>query len=114
MAERAVLGLEDGFGVAKQKMVPEIESTIRSDIGGDTQKIDSYSTNHHNVTFKLFLLPLWLSSFRYDNTVYRFVVNARTGEAVGERPYSKWKIAMAVLGGIALIAAIVLLVQYFQ
>ncbi|PRP98618.1 hypothetical protein [Enhygromyxa salina] len=113
MAERAVLGLEEGFGVAKTKMVPAIESTIRSDIGGDTQSIDGYSTNHTNVTFKLFLLPLWLSSFRYDNTVYRFVVNARTGEAVGERPYSKLKIAMAVLGGIALIALIVLLVHTF-
>jgi Zn finger protein HypA/HybF involved in hydrogenase expression len=113
MAERAALGLEDGFGVAQKKMVPEIESTIRSDIGGDEQRIDNYATNHSNVTFKLFLLPLWLSSFRYDNTVYRFVVNARTGEAVGERPYSKLKIAMAVLGVIALITAIVLLVKYF-
>lgn len=113
MAERSALGLEDGFDVAKQKMKPEIESTIRSDIGGDTQSIDSYSATHLNVTFKLFLLPLWLSSFRYDNTVYRFVVNARTGEAVGERPYSKLKIAMAVLGGISVIALIVLLVKMF-
>jgi hypothetical protein len=79
MAERSVLGLEDGFEVAKRKMVPSIESEIRQDIGGDTQRIGHYSVSHANVTFKLFLLPLWISSFRYDDKVYRFVVNARTG-----------------------------------
>ncbi|MFO7561190.1 MAG: hypothetical protein R6X02_01000 [Enhygromyxa sp.] len=114
MAERAALGLEEGFDLAKQKMVPRIQGAIRSDIGGDTQRIDSYSTTHNNVTFKLFLLPLWISSFRYDDKVYRFVVNARTGEVAGERPYSKLKIALAVLGAILLIVAIVLLVQHFQ
>ncbi len=114
MAERAVLDLEEGFEAAKQKMISPIQSEIRSDIGGDTQKIDSYSISHSNVTFKLFLLPLWISSFRYDDKVYRFVVNARTGEAAGERPYSKLKIAMAILAGILLIVAIVLLVRHFQ
>lgn len=114
MAERSVLGLEDGFESAKKKMVPAIQTAIRGDIGGDTQRIDDFSVSHYNVTFKLFLLPLWISSFRYDDKVYRFVVNARTGEAVGERPYSKLKIAMAVLGAIVLIVAIVLLVRQLQ
>lgn len=114
MAERAALGLEEGFDVAKQKMVPPIQSAIRSDIGGDTQQIDHYSTSHQNVTFKLFLLPLWISSFRYDNKVYRFVVNARTGEVAGERPYSKLKIAMAILAAILVIVGIVMLAQHMQ
>jgi Zn finger protein HypA/HybF involved in hydrogenase expression len=111
MAERPAVDLEQGFVLAKNKMVPTIESTIRSDIGGDTQRIHSYSTNHANVTFKLFFLPLWISSFRYDDKVYRFVVNARTGEGVGERPYSVIKIVLAVLAALTLIAAIVFISQ---
>jgi Zn finger protein HypA/HybF involved in hydrogenase expression len=114
MAERPAVDLEQGFVLAKDKMVPTIESTIRSDIGGDTQRIHSYSTNHANVTFKLFFLPLWLSSFRYEEKVFRFVVNARTGEGVGERPYSVIKIVLAVLAGLALIAAIALIVALTQ
>jgi hypothetical protein len=66
------------------------------------------------VTFKLFFLPLWLSSFRYDDKVYRFVVNARTGEGVGERPWSVIKIVLAVLAALALIAAIVTVVGLMQ
>jgi len=111
MAERSALGLEDGFESAKRKMDPTIQSAIRSDIGGDTQQIDSYSVAHHDITFKLFLLPLWISSFRYDDKVYRFVVNARTGQATGERPYSKLKIAAAIFAVIAVIVAIVLLTR---
>jgi hypothetical protein len=114
MAERPAVDLEQGFEVAKNKMVPTIESTIRADIGGDTQRIHGYTTNHSNVTFKLFFLPLWLSSFRYDDKVFRFVVNARTGEAVGERPYSVIKIVLAVLAALALIAAIVAIVNLAQ
>lgn len=114
MAERPAVDLEQGFEAAKHKMVPTIESTIRADIGGDTQRIHSYSTSHANITFKLFFLPLWLSSFRYDDKVYRFVVNARTGEAVGERPWSVIKIVLAVLAALALIAAIVAVVGLTQ
>ncbi|HVI00236.1 MAG TPA: hypothetical protein VM869_16075, partial [Enhygromyxa sp.] len=62
----------------------------------------------------LFLLPLWISSFRYDDKVYRFVVNARTGEIAGERPYSKLKIAMAIIAAILVIVGIVLIAQHAQ
>ena len=113
MAERAAIGLEEGFAIAGTKMEPRIEDEIRGDIGGDHQRIDSKSTAYHDTTFKLCLLPLWLSSFRYDDKVYRVVVNARSGEVSGERPYSKIKIALAILGGIALIAAIIFAIKYF-
>lgn len=114
MAERAVLGLEPGFELAKHKMTKPILLAIRANIGGDTQQVDHVSTVHEQVTFKLCLLPLWISSFRYDDKVFRFVVNARTGEAVGERPYDKLKIAMAVIGVILALVAIVLLAQSLQ
>lgn len=114
MAERAALSLEEGFDWAKQKMAPTISSEIHSDIGGDTQRIDWSSTTHNNVTFKLFYLPLWISSFRYQDKVFRFVVNARTGEIAGERPYSKLKIAMAILAAILLIAGVIWAIQHFQ
>jgi DNA-directed RNA polymerase subunit RPC12/RpoP len=114
MAERAALDLREGFDVAKHKMQPQIEAEIRRDIGGDDQRILSHSDSHHDVTFKLFLLPMWLSSFRYDDKVFRFVVNARTGEVSGERPWSAIKIAIAVILALIVIIGIVLVVQANQ
>jgi LSD1 subclass zinc finger protein len=98
--------LKSGYGEAKQRMAPEIESTIRQDIGGDRQTISSVSTTYNNPTFKHILLPVWLSAYRYNNKVYQFLINARTGEVQGERPYSTIKIVLAVLGGIALLAVL--------
>jgi hypothetical protein len=57
------------------------------------------------------LLPVWISAYRFNRKVYRFVVNARTGEVKGERPWSFWKIAFAALGAAAVIAGIVLAIQ---
>jgi len=114
MAERAVLGLEPGFEIAKHKMVRPIMIAINANIGGDTQQIDQVTTTHQQVTFKLCLLPLWISSFRYEGEVYRFIVNARTGAASGERPWDKLKIAMTVIGVIAVFVAIVWLANSFQ
>ena len=114
VAERYRVDLEDGFCEAKTRMEPEIRDSIRGDIGGDEQRISRLSTNYDQVRFKHFLLPLWISSFRYGDEVYRFVVNARTGEPAGERPWSAAKIAAAIVGGIALITAIVLLVMYLK
>ncbi len=114
MAERAAIELREGFDLAKQKMVPNIESAIRSDIGGDEQRISNWTAEYSRVTFKLFLLPMWISSFRYTDKVFRFVVNARTGEVSGERPWSKIKIALAVIAAVLLIAAIVVAVKLSQ
>ena len=101
--------LKDGFEQAKKYMDRKIETAIERDIGGDEQRIDRKNTRYYNPTFKHILLPVWISAFRYNDKLYQFMVNARTGEVKGERPYSKGKIAFAIIGGIAIIAALVYL-----
>ena len=101
--------LEQGFEVAKDIMDESIRRTIKRDIGGDHQRIHSVRTQHDNVTFKHLLLPVWISAYRFGDEVYRFLVNARTGEVQGERPWSWVKIALAAVGAIAVIALVVYL-----
>lgn len=97
VAERYQMGLEEGFEDAKGKMEEPIRQSIRRDIGGDHQRIHSMNTRYEQITFKHLLLPLWISAYRYRDKVFRFLVNARTGEVCGERPYSMWKIAVLTL-----------------
>lgn len=101
--------LKPGFEMAKKRMQGTIDGTVRKDIGGDTQQVISINTNYNNITFKHILLPLWISAYKYNDKVYRFTVNARTGEVQGERPYSAWKIALLIIGIIGAIAAGVIL-----
>lgn len=97
--------LKAGFETAKELIKPRIESAVKSDIGGDLQRVSSMSTTYENITFKHILLPVWISAYRYNDKVYHFMINARTGEVQGERPYSAIKIALAVLAGLAVVAA---------
>jgi len=92
-------------------MEEPIRNTVRRDIGGDHQQIDTVSTQYSNITFKHILLPLWLSAYRYHDRTYRFMVNARTGEVRGERPYSFWKVTLFISAILSVIAMIVLLVN---
>lgn len=106
--------LKQGFDEAKVRVAPSIENSVRSDIGGDVQKIHSVNTDYNNITFKHILLPLWISAYQYNNKIYRFIINARTGEVQGERPYSAAKIILFILGIIAAIAAGVYLFSMSQ
>ena len=97
IAESYQVNLPQGFDTAKHMMEGPIRSTIASDIGGDEQRISSVNTQYFNIRFRHLLLPVWISAYRYQEKVYRFLVNARTGEVRGERPYSWMKITILVL-----------------
>ena len=101
----------EGLGIAKDRMVPVIRTTIHRDIGGDEQRIHSMNTTYNNITFKHILLPIWISSYRYKDKLYRFLINGQTGEVQGERPYSAIKIILAVLAVIAVIALVIILLN---
>jgi DNA-directed RNA polymerase subunit RPC12/RpoP len=108
--ERYTIGLREGFTRANAVMEPAIQTLCRQDIGGDHQTISSLDTKHTDITFKHLLLPVWIAAFRYRDKPYRILINARTGEVVGTRPYSIPKIASliaAILVAIALTAFII-------
>ena len=112
-AEAYQVNLAQGFEQAKKKMGAIIEDTIETDIGGDHQRIHSVSTEYNNLTFKHILLPIWINAYRYQGKSFRFVVNARTGEVQGERPWSYLKIAMAAVGALAAGGLIYWLIRTF-
>jgi len=101
--------LTAGLAVAKERMEPVITQTVRRDIGGDEQQIYTMNTSYHDITFKHILLPIWISSYKYKEKVYRFLINGQTGEVQGERPYSAIKIILAVLVAIAVVVGIILI-----
>jgi DNA-directed RNA polymerase subunit RPC12/RpoP len=105
-AEAYTVPLTEGYQEARGYMGRVIERDIRFDIGGDQQRIHAVDTQVGDVTFKHILLPVWLAAYKYRGQTYRFVVNGRTGQVQGERPYSALKILFAVVVGLALAAGI--------
>ncbi|OUD10103.1 primosomal protein N' (replication factor Y) - superfamily II helicase [Marivivens niveibacter] len=105
-AEGYQVQLDAGFDEAREYMDRMILRDVRFDIGGDTQRVHNVDTKVSDVTFKHVLLPVWLAAYKYRGKTYRFVVNGQTGKVQGERPYSAWKIAFAVVLGLIVAAAI--------
>jgi DNA-directed RNA polymerase subunit RPC12/RpoP len=106
LAEGYQVTLEDGFVEARAFMDRMIDRDVRFDIGGDQQRVHRIETAISGVTFKHILLPVWMAAYKYRGETYRFVVNGRTGRVQGERPYSAWKIAVAVILGLIVALAV--------
>ena len=104
-AEGYTVDLAEGFEEARARMDRVIERDVKFDIGGDRQRIHAIDTTVSAMTFKHVLLPVWLAAYRYRGETYRFVVNGRTGRVRGERPWSAWKIALAVAAGLIVAGA---------
>jgi len=110
-SESYQIDVTTGLNTAKKKMEPVIHQTIRSNIGGDEQRIHTVNTAYNDITFKHILLPIWISSYRFKDRVFRFMINGQTGEVQGERPYSAMKIIAFIL---SILAAIALIVYFFS
>ena len=104
-SETYTVPLADGHNVARQEMAGVIAMDARRAIGGDAQQIQALDTEYAAETFKHILLPVWLAAYKYNGKSYRFVVNGQSGRVQGDRPYSAWKIAFAVILGLIALAA---------
>jgi len=95
-------------------MEEAIRRLMRQQIGGDEQRILTLRAGYSDITFKHLLLPIYLRAYRSRDKVYQFMVNGRTGEVQGERPWSALKIAAAIAAGLAVIGGIIGAVEYFN
>jgi len=105
-AEGYQIALPDGFTEAQAIMARQIVQDIRRDIGGDEQRVSSVDTDTRDIRFKHILLPVWMAAYRYRGKTYRFVVNGQSGKVQGERPWSVWKIAIAIVLGLIVAGAV--------
>jgi Primosomal protein N'' (replication factor Y) - superfamily II helicase len=96
--------LDEGFNRFKQIAEGVIYGDVCRDIGGDEQRVHNVSTNYSDITFKHLLLPIYAGAYRFNGKVYQIVINGRTGEVQGERPYSWIKITLFVVTILFIIA----------
>jgi DNA-directed RNA polymerase subunit RPC12/RpoP len=98
--------VEQSFGEARQRIDGEVRETVKRDIGGDRQDINRLQTTFGAMTFKHLLLPIWLLTVIFEGQPFQVMINGVTGEVQGQRPWSKVKIAIAVVAAIILVIVI--------
>jgi DNA-directed RNA polymerase subunit RPC12/RpoP len=102
--------LAEGFERFKEKAYNVIHSDCENDIGGDEQRVHHIDINYANITFKHLLVPVYASAYQFKGKAFQIVINGRTGEVQGERPYSWLKIGCLT---IAIISAILFIIILF-
>ncbi len=97
VAEKYSIGLKDSWGRAKELIDNKIRQGVTKQINGDEVRNLNINTTYDAITYKHILLPVWVSSFRYKDKTYQFVINGQTGEIQGSAPVSIPKIIGVIL-----------------
>jgi DNA-directed RNA polymerase subunit RPC12/RpoP len=89
-----------------------IDHRIQLDV--DQHHVPGRSRNIHanvrveSMSSEPMLLPVWIMAYRFQDKLYRFLINGQTGKAAGQAPTSFGKIAL-VAGAVCLGALLLLL-----
>ncbi len=111
VTEKYTIPLQQGHLSAKGEAKQIAERWCRQDIGGDTQRVNSMNMSLAEETFKHILLPVYVSAYRYKGKEYNFYINGENGQISGTRPYSFWKIFLAIVFALILISLFVYFVK---
>ncbi|MBO4688450.1 MAG: TFIIB-type zinc ribbon-containing protein [Clostridiales bacterium] len=115
IAERYSVGLKEGWGIAQESIKKRLQNNINKYIRSNWRcdRVDSlrFSTLYSNITYKYILVPVWISSFKYNEKVYQFVVNGQTGKVGGHAPVSALRVLAAIGIGLAAIILLYLLLH---
>lgn len=110
VAERYSIGLKEGWEIAQTSIQSKLQSSIENYVkyhwSCDRASSVHFSTLYSKITYKYVLMPVWMSSFQYKDKTYQFVVNGQTGKVGGKAPVSAFRVILAILIGIGIIAGI--------
>jgi len=83
---------------------------IKMFLPGDTSRNLQVHTQFSKDNSDLYLLPIYILSYRHKDKVYRFIYNGQTGKFDGDKPVSWTRISIAIGVGAAIVGTIVLLI----
>lgn len=109
-AEKYSVGIKAAWEKAKALISAKIKANITGKIK-DENRADHVrnlivNSTFDNLTYKYLLLPVWLSSYKYKDKVYQFMVNGQTGKVSGKAPVSAIKVILTIIVVIAIILVI--------
>lgn len=107
MAEHYSIDVKNGWQLAKSIVDSNIDSGVRRKISADEIRFLNINTDYNNITYKHLLLPVWISTFKYKDKIYRCMINGQTGKVNGKIPLSVYKILFTILGALGGIAIII-------
>ena len=106
MCEEYSVSREDALTTCREEFSRRQREQVHQFLPGDTQREVNIQTEFEQIHSDLCLLPIYVLSYRYQQNVYRFLVNGQTGRIAGDKPVSYRRITMAIVSAILFAAAV--------
>lgn len=107
-AEEYSVTAAEALAICQREFHRREQANIAAFLPGDTHRAVEAHTQFSQVNSDLCLLPIYIASYRYHGTVYRFLLNGQTGRLAGDKPISWRRITAVVLGVLGVIGLIAL------
>jgi predicted RNA-binding Zn-ribbon protein involved in translation (DUF1610 family) len=108
-AEAYTVDLRQGWSTGQQIIEGWVTQACAQEVPGDTYRNLRVDTAFSNMTYKHVLFPVWISSYRYKDKVYHFLINGQTGEVQGQAPISWIRVTLVVVVVIIILTVLFLL-----
>lgn len=108
-AEEYSVQRDQALEISQQEFYRREQNNVAAFLPGDTHRSLNVSTHFSQVNSDLCLLPIYIASYKYQDKLYRFLLNGQTGRMAGDKPVSWQRIAILV-GVILAIALVVFLI----
>lgn len=95
-SEAYSIDLKNGYMTVREYIDDHLRAKITEKMEGLHQQITSVDLAFSTLTFKHILLPVWISSYRFNGKTFHYLIDGYTGEVQGEWPKSRWKIAALI------------------
>jgi predicted RNA-binding Zn-ribbon protein involved in translation (DUF1610 family) len=110
LAEEYSVAREEALAVCQEEFRRQEQANIGKFLPGDTHSSLETRTEFSQINSDLCLLPIYILSYRYQDKVYRFLLNGQTGRFDGDKPVSGTRIAIVVAAVLALVLLVILIV----
>lgn len=104
ISEKPAIDVKAGWKEAEGIIDDTMKSLATKDIlrFADEARVNQIESDNQNVKYKLTLLPMYLSSFKYKDKTFHVLVNGQTGRIGGQAPVSAVKVIVFIAAIIAL------------
>jgi hypothetical protein len=105
LAEEYSIAREEALQICQAEFYRQEQANVAAFLPGDTHRGLQVETHFSHINSDLCLLPIYLFSYRYQDKLYRFMVNGQTGRIAGDKPLS-WRRIWAFVAAIVVLVAI--------
>ena len=109
IAEDPSMNAAECFELARREAVEKVGASLHGFMPGDSHRDLVHQTWLEQESLELVLVPVWVLALRYrdDRGLLRVLVNGQTGRVAGVVPWSRPRVALAVVAVLLVLAAVV-------